>query len=312
MPFVKAEKGKKPVRLVVGGPSGAGKTFTALLFAKYLSKITGKPTAAVDTEFYRMSLYADKFNFDVDNWEPPFDPRQLIKVIKDAEKQGYGQLIVDSATHFYAAEGGLLQIVQDAAKQKGGNQYAGWATGTPIQNELLDTIIRSPLHLIFCARAKQGYVENVNANGRKVYEKVGMELQQRDGFEFDFDFFIMMDMENNGSVQKGMGYLPTGTYIHHPNEETIELILKSITENATDNAAIPATKFIAPKPEEVIKEMRETVMGLCKELNEEHKDEVIKILSKYNVKNPMKIDDVEVLKHIETDLIDFKNTPKGE
>ena len=86
MAFIKATKGKKPVRLVIGGPSGAGKTYTALIFAKYLAKLTGKPTAAVDTEHYRMSLYADKFDFEVNNWEPPFDPEELVKTIHDAEK----------------------------------------------------------------------------------------------------------------------------------------------------------------------------------------------------------------------------------
>jgi adenylylsulfate kinase-like enzyme len=52
--FQKATKGKKPVRLVLGGPSGAGKTYTALTFAKHLEEFSGKPTAAVDTEHYRL------------------------------------------------------------------------------------------------------------------------------------------------------------------------------------------------------------------------------------------------------------------
>lgn len=306
MPFVKAEKGKKPVRLVMGGPSGSGKTFTALTFAKYLSSVTGKPTAAVDTEFYRMSLYADRFDFDVDDWQPPFDPRKLTQTIKDAEKQGYGQLIVDSATHFYSYEGGLLQIVQDAAKKKGGNQYAGWAEGTPVQNELIDAIIRSPLHIIFCIRSKQAYVET-EKNGKKTYEKKGLELQQRDGVEFDFDFVLMMDMDNNATVEKGMGQVPTGEYIRKPNEETIEKILKSITENSVDKVAIPA-KFVAPKPEEVIKELKESVMALCSELSVDHKENVIEILGHYNVKNPMKLTDVESLKKLEVELTDLKNT----
>ncbi len=303
MAFTKATKGKKPVRLVLGGPSGAGKTYTALTFAKYLEEITGKPTAAVDTEHYRMSLYADKFSFDVNNYEPPFDPRELIKIIHDAEKAGYGTLIVDSSTHFYSGEGGLLEIVSDAAKQKfGGNQYAGWAVGTPIQNDLVDAIIRSPLHMIFCTRAKQGYTE-VEKNGRKTYEKVGMELQQRDGWEFDFDFVLIMDMENNASVSKGMGYVPTGMYIKKPDESTIEKIIKSINENTTEEVAVPATKIERPKPEDILKGLQSEVIAKATELGGSKNEAMMAVLKKYDSKgNPNGIKDAEKLKALLEEL----------
>ena len=298
--FVKATKGKKPVRLVLGGVSGAGKTYTALLFAQYLAKVTGKPTAAVDTEHYRMSLYADKYSFDVLNFEPPFDPRELMRIIHEAEASGYGQLIVDSSTHFYSGDGGLLEIVSDAAKSKfGGNQYAGWAVGTPIQNDLIDAIIRSPLHMIFNIRAKQGYSET-EKNGKKTYEKVGMELQQRDGFEFDFDFALMMDMDNNALVTKGMGYLPTGVYVKKPDEKTIEKIMKSINENTTEEVAVPATRPPAPpKPEEILKGVQNEVIAACKARGGQKNPELMAIVETFEPsKNTNKIKDVAKRKEL--------------
>lgn len=297
--FIKATKGKKPVRLVLGGVSGAGKTFTALTFAEYLAKTSGKPTAAVDTEHYRMSLYADKFSFDVLNFEPPFDPRELIKIIHEAEKDGYGTLIVDSSTHFYSGEGGLLEIVSDSAKSKfGGNQYAGWAVGTPIQNDLIDAIIRSPLHMIFCIRAKQGYAET-EKNSKKTYEKVGMELQQRDGFEFDFDFALMMDMDNNASVTKGMGYVPTGVYIKKPDEKTIEKIMKSINENSTEEIAVPAAKPVAPKPEEILKGTQNQVVEMCRARGGSKNEELMAIVKAVEPSgNTNKIKDIKVLNEL--------------
>lgn len=312
MAFTKAVKGKKPVRIVLGGPSGAGKTFTALTFAKRLSEITGKPTAAVDTEYYRMSLYADKFDFDVNDFNPPFNPKMLIDAIHEAEKDGYGQFIVDSWTHFYSMEGGLLEIVQNAAKSKGGNQYAGWATGTPLQNQLVDTIIRSPMHMIFCIRAKQGYVET-EKNGRKTYEKVGMELIQRDGATFDFDFVLMMDMDNGALVDKGMGYLTTGEYVKKPDGETLDLILKSITENTSNVNAIPEKRFVPPSPEEAIKELRETIVSKIKGLGGSGNAKVMEVLKSYHEScNPNKIKDVEQLKKLEVELDDMKNIAEKE
>lgn len=307
MAFVKATKGKKPVRLVLGGPSGAGKTFTALTFAKRLEEVTGKPTAAIDTEYYRMSLYADRFSFDVNNFEPPFNPQKLIDIIHEAEKAGYGQLIVDSWTHFYSMEGGLLEIVQNAAKSKGGNQYAGWSVGTPLQNNLVDTIIRSPLHMIFCIRAKQGYVET-EKNGRKTYEKVGMELIQRDGATFDFDFVLMMDMDNGALIDKGMGYLTTGEYVKKPDAETLDLILKSINENTTNISTVPEVRFVPPTPDEALKNLRASIISVCTELGGSSNKNMMEILMKYEkTGNPNKIKDVEELKKLEVDLMDLKN-----
>lgn len=299
MSFVKAVKGKKPVRLVLSGPSGSGKTFTALTFAKFLSFFSGKPTACIDTEYYRMSLYADKFDFDVNDWEPPYHPQRLINEIKEAESSGYGQLVVDSATHFYSMEGGLLQIVQDASKRFGGNQYAGWSVGTPIQNQLIETIIRSPLHIIFCVRAKQGYLETEKGT-KKTYEKSGMELQQRDGFEYDFDFSIMMDMENNGYVSKGMGYLPTGSYVHKPDASTIETILKSITENSDEISAIPE-KVVVAVP------IKEKVQNLCVVLAKTNKDSVIEMIKKYEPSGLLpKVKEEKDLINLYNDLIAYQ------
>jgi hypothetical protein len=299
--FQKATKGKKPARIVLGGVSGAGKTYTALTFAKHLQKVTGKRTAAIDTEHYRMSLYADKFDFDVNNFEPPFDPRTLIDIIHSIEKSGdYGTLIVDSSTHYYSGEGGLLEIVQDAAKSKyGGNQYAGWAVGTPIQNDLIDAIIRSPLHMIFCTRAKQGYAETTNEKGGKKYEKVGMELQQRDGFEFDFDFALVMDMDNNANVTKGMGYVPTGMYIKKPDESTMEKILKSINENSTDEVTVPPVRPATPKPEEILLGVKNELIEMCKARGASKNEELMKIVKSYEPSgNVNKIKDVAVLREM--------------
>jgi hypothetical protein len=313
--FIKAVKGKKPVRIVLGGVTGSGKTYTALTFAQYLEEVTGKPTAAVDTEHYRMSLYADKFNFNVNNWEPPFDPRELIKTIHEVEKMDYGTLIVDSATHFYSGEQGLLEIVSDAAKTKyGGNQYAGWAVGTPIQNELVDAIIRSPLHMIFCTRAKQGYAET-EKNNRKTYEKVGMELQQRDGWEFDFDFSLMMDMDNNALVTKGMGFVPTGMYIKKPDHKAIELIMKSINENTIDAPAVPlesqATQF--KKKEDALEELQNKVIEKCKLLGGSKNEELMAILKEFDPNgNPNKIKDANKLQSLFEKLNELETKKEGE
>lgn len=306
--FVKAVKGLKPLRLVIGGPSGSGKSYTALTFAKYLETKTNKPTAAIDTEHGRLSLYADKFNFDVIEVDPPFNPRKLIELIKSAEAGGYGQLIVDSSTHYWSGSGGILEIVNDAARSKfGGNVYSGWAVGTPIQNEVVDTIIRSPLHVIFTTRAKQGYAEE-EKNGKKTYVKVGMEMEQRAGFEYDFDFALIMDMDNNGLVTKGMGSVPPGTYFKQPDFSAISEIMKSIQENSE------VVEKRVQKEEKSKSDLVAEIKGLLPKASEEGKKELrakmLELFKEFHpTGNPANISDVETL---ETLLARINQLTEGE
>jgi hypothetical protein len=279
--FVKAVKGKKPLRLIIGGPSSSGKSYTALEFAKWLALRTGKPTAAIDTEHGRLSLYADKYVFDVLEVEPPFHPNRMIELIHLAEENGYGQMIIDSSTHFYQGIGGLLEIVNDAAKTRfGGNVYAGWAVGTPIQNNMIDTILRSPMHILFTIRAKQDYLE-VEKNGRKGYEKAGMELVQRNDTEFDFDVALMMDMDNNALVTKGLIGMPPNTYFKHPSKEALEAIMDAIEKDSTDVSK--KERPLYKSAEEVLKEKKAAIVELAKKLGGSKNEKVAKLFTEHKI-----------------------------
>jgi hypothetical protein len=309
--FQKAVKGKKPLRLILGGPSSSGKSYTALEFAKFLSTKTGKRTAALDTEHGRLSLYADKYEFDVLEVEPPFHPNRMIELIHLAEDAGYGQFIIDSSTHFYNGLGGLLEIVNDAAKLRfGGNQYAGWSVGTPIQNAMIDTIIRSPMHIIFTIRAKQEHVET-EKNGRKFYEKTGMEFVQRNDTEFDFDVAIMMDMDNNGIVTKGLIGMPPGTYFKHPGKETIEAIMNAIEKDSTDVSQ--EKKPIYKSPAEVVAEQKAAITELVKSLGGSKNESLVKLFTTMNIplspKGIKELSDIESVKNLfaEMEKLEMEN-----
>ena len=279
--FVKAVKGKKPLRLIIGGPSSSGKSYTALEFAKWLALRTGKSTAAIDTEHGRLSLYADRYTFDVLEIEPPFHPDRMVELIQLAEQSGYGQFIIDSSTHFYQGIGGLLEIVNDAAKTRfNNNLYAGWSVGTPIQNNMIDTIIRSPMHIIFTIRAKQEYLE-VEKNGRRGYEKAGMELVQRNDTEYDFDVALMMDMDNNALVTKGLIGMPPNTYFKHPNKEALEAIMDAIEKDSTDVSGKEHPVY--KSAEEVLKEKKAAIVELVKGLGGSKNEKIVALFKEHNL-----------------------------
>jgi len=125
-----------------------------------------------------------------------------------------------------------------------------------------------------------------------------MELQQRDGFEYDFDFSLMMDMDNNAVVAKGMGLVTLGMYIKKPDYKTIENILKSINDNATENSISPVR----------IGELQKQIISVCKELGGKTNTKLMETLEKYTPdKNPEHIDDESKLSEL---LVEVENLKK--
>lgn len=197
--FKKAVKTDAKLRMAIAGPSGSGKTYTALSIGTQL--VPGGRVAVVDTEHGSASKYADLFDFDVAEMHAPFAPSKYVMAISMAADAGYDVVILDSTSHAWNGTGGVLEIVEQAGKRARGNTYVGWAEGTPVQNSLIESITGAGIHVIATMRSKQDYIM-VEKNGKQVPQKVGMAPVQRDGFEYEFDVLIDMDIDNNGIVSK--------------------------------------------------------------------------------------------------------------
>lgn len=197
--FQKATKRQLPARIALDGPTGAGKTWSGLVLATEL----GKRICWIDTERRSASLYADHYEFDTFQFDPPYDPSKLVDVIRAAEAEGYDVIGVDSLSHFWEGEGGTLDIVDGAARsQFGGNKYAGWSVATPQLRRLVDTMLGIDCHLIVTMRSKMEYVEATRPNGSKTYEKVGMAPIMRGGIEYEFTLVGDMDLSHTLHVSK--------------------------------------------------------------------------------------------------------------
>jgi len=199
--FKKAVKEAAKLRMAISGPSGSGKTYTALSVATHIAK--DKPIAVVDTESGSASKYADIFEFDVAEMHAPFHPDKFIAAIAEAAAAGYGVVILDSISHAWAGTGGVLDIVDQAAKRsRSGNTYTAWKEGTPVQNKLIDAIVQAGTHIIVTMRSKTEYVLQDDGRGKQAPKKVGMAPVQRGEFEYEFDIVLDMDIDNNGVVSK--------------------------------------------------------------------------------------------------------------
>jgi len=243
--FQKAVKSESKLRMAISGPSGSGKTYTSLAIATALAN--GGRIAVVDTEHGSASKYADLFTFDVANMHAPFHPDKFIAALHDAEQAGYAVIILDSISHAWSGTGGVLDIVDEAAKRsKSGNTYMAWKEGTPVQNQLVDAIVQSGIHVIATMRSKTEYVLVDTGNGKQAPRKMGMAPVQRDQFEYEFDVVLDMDVDNNAIVTKTRCPALTGKVFPKPGAD-ISGILRTWLAGAPAPEPRP-TKAAKPVP----------------------------------------------------------------
>ena len=208
MEIKKAQRMKAKLRLGIAAPSGAGKTYSALLMAFGL----GGKIGLIDTEHGSGHLYAHLGDYDVIGIEAPYTVAKYTEAIRTFEDAGYSTIIIDSLSHAWAGDGGLLDKQGKIADRPGANGYAAWRTITPEHNALVDAMLRSPAHIIATMRSKQDYVLEVNDKGKQTPKKVGLAPVQREGMEYEFTVMLDVDMQHVASSSKDRTGLFDGRY----------------------------------------------------------------------------------------------------
>lgn len=198
--FTPATRSEAKARVAIIGPTGAGKTWTALEWATVLAGPEGR-IAVIDSENGSAALYSDQYRFDTARWMPPYSALKLAAAISNAADQ-YDVVIIDSLTHFWQGQGGVLEIVDRAAEKNRGNTYAGWKEGTPIWRTLLDSLVFAPCHIIVTMRSKMDYVQSKNSDGKTTIEKVGMAPVARNDVEYEFTVVGDMDQTHRMTITK--------------------------------------------------------------------------------------------------------------
>lgn len=189
----KAERRQAKLRLALIGVSGSGKSLGAINLARGM----GKRFVVIDTEQTSADLYADVADFDVLPLDKPFTPERYIAAIQHCEAMGYETIVIDSLSHAWSGEGGVLDM-QDAATQasKSKNSYTAWREVTPWHNKLINAILHSPAHIIATMRSKTHY-EVAEVNGKKVPVKMGMAPIQREGMDYEFTVVLDIDKDSH-------------------------------------------------------------------------------------------------------------------
>jgi hypothetical protein len=224
--FRPANRRQAKLRLALMGVSGGGKTFTAQSIASTLAGEDGR-IAVIDTERGSASLYSDHFKFDVIELAPPFEPHVLVEAIKLAEKEGYDVLIIDSLSHFWEGEGGVLEIVDNAAAKARGNSWAGWSEGTPAYRNMIDTFLGADLHVIGTMRSKTEWVIEKGSNGKDKPVRIGMAPVMRGGIEYEFTAIGELDLDHRLTITKSRVEQVADKVYHAHREVDLAETLKS-------------------------------------------------------------------------------------
>lgn len=158
---VEAVREAVPALIALWGFSDSGKTYSALRLARGLVGQKGK-IAVIDTENRRAKFYSGLFGgwLHVD-LQPPFTPARYTAAFHAAIQAGANVIVVDSMSHVWEGEGGVLEQA-DASTAKG---LAKWKNPKMAYKRMTNALWRSPVHMIFCVRGKEKFVQQKNNKG---------------------------------------------------------------------------------------------------------------------------------------------------
>src|SRR6185295_6252288 len=106
--------------------------------------------------------YAEQFRFDHGDLKPPFRPDAYAAAIAAADAAKYPVIVVDSASHEWAGEGGILdwqedeltRMAKDDYKKREACKMAAWIKPKMSHKQMVQRLLQVRAHLILCFRAE--------------------------------------------------------------------------------------------------------------------------------------------------------------
>lgn len=196
MQLKKATRKKSFLRLNLSAPSGAGKTYSALLMAYGLVGDWNK-IAVIDTENGSASLYSHLGEFNTIDLAPPYSPERYREAIQECVKANMDCIIIDSSSHEWNGPGGCIEINESLAQAKyRNNTWSAWNETTPRHDAFVHEVLQARCHIITCTRSK---METVMGDDKKV-KKVGMKDIQREGWEYELTISLNLDRDTHKAI----------------------------------------------------------------------------------------------------------------
>lgn len=175
---------REQVGLILGlvGPSGSGKTMSAMKLAAGVVG-PGNRFAVIDTESRRALHYADMFQFDHCDLHAPFRPDAYAEAITAAAKAGYKAIVVDSMSHEWAGEGGVLDFQEEELQRMAGDDWkkregckmAAWIKPKMQHKKMVQRLLQLNVCLILCFRAEEKVKMEKDDKNKTVIVPIGWQ-----------------------------------------------------------------------------------------------------------------------------------------
>lgn len=217
--FTPVSREQAKLRMALQGVSGGGKTLGALYIAFGITGDWSK-VALIDTERERGRHYASRTDGHLPHptgeflycpFYPPYSPQRYIDLVKEgAETVGEdGVVIIDSLSHGWSDEGGVLDIKDQLANsgRRGINDYTAWNEAGKEQKRLINEVFSARCHIIATMRTKMEYALELNDKGRQQPVKLGLKPIQRDETEYEFDVVLNIARNHYASSAKDVTFL---------------------------------------------------------------------------------------------------------
>jgi len=195
---------RQGIKPLVGlyGTSNSGKTYSALLLARGFAGPNGKVILG-DTESGRGALYADLIpgGYLRADIEPPFTPQKYNDFLDAAEAAGADAIVIDSFSHEWEGDGGVLDMAADIEEKSGKTGLHCWKIPKGHHAKLVMRLMRSKTFVVICLRAKYKS-RQVKQNGKTAIVKDDhITPIQSDEFIFELTAHAEMQPSDPGSIR---------------------------------------------------------------------------------------------------------------
>lgn len=158
-----AVRTRVPLLIGLMGPSGGGKTYSALRLATGIQSVSGGEIFVIDTEARRALHYAEQFKFRHLAFGAPFSPLDYLAAIEHCVAKGAGVVVIDSMSHEHEGLGGVLEWHEAETKRLAAlwrvseekAKMGAWGPPKRARRKLINGILQMPINVISCFRAKK-------------------------------------------------------------------------------------------------------------------------------------------------------------
>ncbi len=191
--FRKASPEQAALKLGMYGGQGSGKTFTALLLAEGLAKLSGKRIAYVDTErgtdFYVQAVperkaHPEAFDIDAEYTRAITD---ILEKVGQLDPKEHSVIIIDSITHVWQA---CINAYSGSLTKADTIPFQAWGRIKKPYKELMNLLLSSPMHMIICGR--QGNEFGPDSEDGEL-KKIGVKMKAEGETPYEPHILIRME-----------------------------------------------------------------------------------------------------------------------